>query len=78
MRALNELAMGDVARVGRIKNTGGMKRRLMDLGLTKGAKVSCLFSAPGGSMRAYRVRQAVIALRQKDAALVELEEEPHG
>ena len=42
----------------------------MDLGLTHGARVRCLFAAPGGDPRAYRIRGAVIALRSEDAELV--------
>ena len=44
----------------------------MDLGLTHGARVRCLFAAPGGDPRAYRIRGAVIALRSEDAGLVRL------
>ena len=44
--------------------------RLMDLGLTRGARVRCLFAAPSGEPRAYLIRGAVIALRREDAALV--------
>ncbi len=51
---------------------GEVRRRLMDLGLTPGARVTCLFSAPSGDPRAYMVRGSVIALRREDAAGVVL------
>ena len=75
---LTALPEGGQGRVGRLTATGGMRRRLMDLGLTRGAAVRCLFSAPGGGMRAYQVRGAVIALRARDAKNVGLEEDGHA
>ena len=48
------------------------RRRLLDLGLTPGARVACLFSAPSGDPRAYMVRGSVIALRREDADRVAL------
>ena len=55
-----------------VRLTGYVRRRLMDLGLTPGARVACLFSAPSGDPRAYMVRGSVIALRREDAAGVAL------
>ena len=77
MKRLSGLNRGDMGRVKEIPAAGGMQRRLMDLGLTEGAAVECLFAAPGGGMRAYRVRKAVVALRNADAAKVYLEETGH-
>lgn len=48
------------------------RRRLLDLGLTPGSRVACLFSAPSGDPRAYMVRGSVIALRREDADRVAL------
>ena len=47
-------------------------RKTLCLALTHGARVRCLFAAPGGDPRAYRIRGAVIALRSEDAGLVRL------
>jgi len=74
MKTLSSLAPGQGGRVN-LALSGGMGRRLMDLGFTAGAWVDCLFSAPGDGMRAYRVRGAVIALRRADADRVLLEDE---
>ena len=76
--------MGNLADIGvgegaRVRNpAGSLGQRLRDLGFTKGASVQCLFAAPGRGMRAYRVRGAVIALRQRDAKQVETEDAHHG
>ncbi len=50
----------------------------MDIGLTGGARVKYLFSAPSGEPRAYLIRGAVIALRLEDAALVSTRAESEG
>ena len=53
--------------------TGGLtRRRLLDLGLTPGVQVSCLYEAPSGNPRAYLIRGAVIALRNQDAEKINL------
>ena len=66
------LAEGDSGVIGDIDVRVGSRGRLMDLGLTPGARVSCLFSAPSGDPRAYLIRGSVIALRREDAAGVRL------
>lgn len=71
-RTLNALRPGEMARVrGLLPDDGrNIVFRLLDLGFTRGARVRCLFAAPSGEPRAYRIRGAVIALRREDAALV--------
>lgn len=50
-----------------------LRARLEDLGLTLGLKIRCLHRAPSGSPTAYEIRGAAIALRQEDAALIQVE-----
>ncbi|MBR3106966.1 MAG: ferrous iron transport protein A [Clostridia bacterium] len=75
MRKLCDLSVGEAGRVW--KTEGNLNQRLRDLGFTRGAVAECLFAAPGCGMRAYRVRGAVIALRQRDARRVALEDDRH-
>lgn len=63
---LNDINPGQRALVGELKASGGMRRRLMDLGLTAGTPVECVGRSPGGDPRAYLIRGAVIALRGED------------
>ncbi len=77
MRDLSSLPLGQSGRVRCLRAGAGMERRLMDLGFTPGAKAACVLAAPGGGIRAYRIRGAVIALRQREARTVILEEENH-
>lgn len=78
MMDLTALKTGGAGRVAGLTARGGMLRRLMDLGFTRGAPVKCLLSAPGGGMRAYQVRGAVVALRLRDAQNICLEDESHA
>lgn len=64
---LGSLREGETARVERITSEGSMGRRLLDLGLTEGARVTCVQKAPSGDPAAYRIRGAVVALRRADA-----------
>ena len=52
--------------------SGGMRRRLQDLGLVAGTRVTCLQRASSGDPTAYRIRGAVIALRADDTAHIEI------
>lgn len=61
------LREGERARVFSLLNTGGIKRRLQDLGLVEGTDVRCVQKSPYGDPVAYFIRGAVIALRIEDA-----------
>ncbi len=74
VQTLYSLPEGSVGVVREIRLENEARRRLMDLGLTAGARVQSLFAAPSGDPRAYMVRGSVIALRQKDALAVALAE----
>ena len=53
-----------------------MRRRLLELGLVPGTRVTCAAVSPAGDPAAYLIRGAVIALRRKDAGGVRLGEGP--
>ena len=63
---LSELAPGRSARVVALHTTGGMRRRLQDIGLVENTCVRCLGRSPGGDPSAYLIRGAVIAIRAAD------------
>ncbi len=65
--SLFDLDIGQSATVQGIHADGPIRRRLLDLGLTDGAKATCLYAAPSGDPKAYWVRGTVIALRKEDA-----------
>nr|WP_297178569.1 FeoA family protein [uncultured Agathobaculum sp.] len=69
---LSALDEGAEARVRALHLSGGMRRRLQDLGLVAGTRVTCLQRACSGDPTAYRIRGAVIALRTDDTARIEI------
>lgn len=69
---LSDLPEGTRARVHALHLSGGMRRRLQDLGLVAGTRVSCIQRAAAGDPTAYRIRGAIIALRSDDAAQIEI------
>lgn len=73
---LSALPAGTDACVRALHLSGGMRRRLQDLGLVAGTRVSCIQRAAAGDPTAYRIRGAVIALRRADAARIEIRREP--
>ena len=65
-RSLSELKTGQSCTIKRLCMSGGMRRRLMDIGLIEGTEVTCVGKSPGGDPSAYLIRGAVIAIREKD------------
>lgn len=69
-RFLSDLAPGQGAVVRALQTRGELRRRLLDLGLIPGTRVTCLGQSPAGDPAAYRIRGAVIALRRVDGAKI--------
>ncbi len=74
MLPLSRLPLGRSARVLSLSAGEPLKGRLMDLGFVPGGEITPLYAAPLGDPRAYLVCDTVIALRQRDAAMVAVEE----
>lgn len=68
--ALCALRPGEGAVVRQLLATESIRRRLMDIGLIPGGPVQCVGRSPGGDPAAYRIRGAIVALRDVDAAQV--------
>ena len=69
---LNTLDTGQSAVIGESRHAGEMRRRLQDIGLIRGTSVVCVGRSPLGDPAAFRIRGAVIALRDRDTALIEI------
>ena len=69
---LSHIPVGSSAQVQKLHAKGSIRRRLLDMGLTKGATVSCLYQSPFGDPRAYLIRGAVVALRFEEASRIEV------
>ena len=67
-KRLSELSVGKSCRVVSLLADGGMRRRLLDLGICPGTTVSCVGRSPLGDPLAFLVRDTEIAIRRRDAA----------
>ena len=72
-KTLYGLKIGQIGIVYDIKCDGKAKRRLQDIGFTKGAKVFCAFKSPFGEPTAYRVKDTTIALRDEQSKNIIIE-----
>ena len=75
MYCLNDIALGERARVLSQRTSGGIRRRLLDMGLVEGTEVECVGKSPCGDPRAYLIRGAVIALRAEDCGKIAVKRE---
>lgn len=69
---LEEVKVGGAAKVARLTGDGAVKRRIMDMGLTKGADVKVVKVAPAGDPIELEVRGYSLSIRKSEAALVEV------
>ena len=73
MKTLREVPVGKTARIVRLNGAGAIRRRLLDMGLTKGTEVFVRKLAPLGDPMELTVRGYELSLRKADAAMVEVE-----
>ena len=73
MKTLKELKVGDTARVVKLYGEGAVKRRIMDMGLTKGVDVQIRKVAPLGDPIEVTVRGYELSIRKADAGIIEVE-----
>lgn len=73
MRTLRDVAIGETAKVVRLHGEGAVKRRIMDMGITKGVEVYVRKVAPLGDPLELTVRGYELSLRKGDAEMVEVE-----
>ena len=73
MKTLKELKVGDTARVVKLYGEGAVKRRIMDMGLTKGVDVQIRKVAPLGAPIEVTVRGDELSIRKADAEIIEVE-----
>ena len=74
MNTLNNLNKGEVSRIISIDNKLNIKKRLLELGLTNGVLIECILINPFKNMKAYRVKNTIIALRNDDSAFIRIGE----
>lgn len=70
---LKEVKVGSTCKVRRINGEGALKRRIMDMGITKGVEIYVRKVAPLGDPVEITVRNYELSLRKADAELIEVE-----
>ena len=73
MKTLKEVKIGETVKVVTLHGEGAVKRRLMDMGLTKGVEVYVRKVAPLGDPVEVTVRGYELSVRKADAEMIEVE-----
>ena len=73
MKTLKEVKIGESATIRRLHGEGALKRRIMDMGLTKGVEVHIRKVAPLGDPIEVTVRGYELSIRKADADMIEVE-----
>ncbi len=73
MKTLRQAKIGQTVQVVRLHGEGAVKRRIMDMGITKGVQVYLRKVAPLGDPVEVTVRGYELSLRKADAEMIEIE-----
>ena len=73
MKTLKQAAIGDTVKVVKLHGEGAVKRRIMDMGITRGAEVHIRKVAPLGDPIEVTVRGYELSLRKADAQMIQVE-----
>ena len=73
MKTLKETSVGETVKVVKLNGSGPVKRRIMDMGITKGVDVFVRKVAPLGDPVEVTVRGYELSLRKVDAEMIEVE-----
>ncbi|MBQ7076722.1 MAG: ferrous iron transport protein A [Lachnospiraceae bacterium] len=70
---LREVSIGQTVKVVKLHGEGAVKRRIMDMGITKGTEIFVRKVAPLGDPIEVNVRNYELSLRKEDAEMIEVE-----
>ncbi len=73
MKTLRDVKVGDTVKVVKLHGEGAVKRRIMDMGITKGVEVFVRKLAPLGDPVEVNVRGYELSIRKADAQMIEVE-----
>lgn len=72
MKTLRDVQIGETSTVVKIHGSGALKRRIMDMGITKGTEISVRKVAPIGDPIEVTVRGYELSIRKDDADILEM------
>ena len=73
MKTLRDVKVGETARVVRLHGEGAVKRRIMDMGITRGVEIYVRKVAPLGDPMELNLRGYELSVRKADAEMIEVE-----
>lgn len=73
MNTLKDLKIGKTAKVVKVHGEGAIRRRIMDMGITKGIEIYLRKVAPLGDPMELTVRGYELSIRKEDAQMIEIE-----
>ena len=73
MKTLRDARIGETVKVTRINGEGAIKRRIMDMGITRGIEIYVRKVAPLGDPIEVTVRGYELSIRKADAAMIDVE-----
>ena len=73
MKTLKDAKVGETVKVVKLHGQGAIKRRIMDMGITKGVQIYVRKFAPLGDPMELQVRGYELSLRKADADMIEIE-----
>ena len=73
MKTLRETKIGSTAKVVKVHGEGAVRRRILDMGITRGVEIRITKVAPLGDPLEITVRGYELSLRKADAAMIEIE-----
>ncbi|NLB71342.1 MAG: ferrous iron transport protein A [Chloroflexi bacterium] len=72
MKTLRDVKIGETARVAKIHGQGNIRRRIMDMGITKNVDIYVRKVAPLGDPIEINIRGYELSLRKEDASIIEV------
>ena len=72
MMTLRDAAVGETVKVAKLHGTGGIKRRIMDMGITKGIEIYVRKVAPLGDPIEVTLRGYELSIRKSEAEMIEV------
>lgn len=73
MKTLKEVRIGQTVKVVKLHGEGAVKRRIMDMGITRGVEIYVRKVAPLGDPMEVTVRNYELSIRKADAEMIEVE-----
>ena len=73
MKTLRQVGVGETARVVKVAGDGAVRRRIMDMGITRGVQIYVRKVAPLGDPMELNVRGYELSIRKADAEMIQVE-----